>query len=439
MEGRQLSIHHKHSDHTSRQAGHSGTSSAVLENIWMGTIQLRSDPKHRSAPANRWNCTNSFFRLPALLYPHLHSLSLTIVTCQLPLMPGLFLLPLLLEMLITIQQPLTHTCSYGQTDRRGRIHTKNRRVLVLHRVLLRGMKKVLYVARTPIQLWLQPVTAYPNLVPLGLLVSTGTGGRGSIPQSSGTSAVLSAAGIDGIDLGAEDRIQLGAEQLLGQENGEVEWAQSILVGHCLWWKGRGECCSQGCLQTKVLGFSQVSFQLCQGHGEIGSINGLIENKATKTTKHLSSHQLSTKKGPGAAAQPPLLCFADQDEQVLVHLWDARWTTVPHYPPSTPPGFRQISLITAVCLVLPNILPASGRKCSQARSPPCMQIQSSLDSNLFQPSLHTQKWNWYQLLLPWRLGRLLTPTGQAEASYLWEEEHKGSAALGYTRDGRMEER
>lgn len=88
----------------------------------------------------------------------------------------------------------------------------------------------------------------------------------------------------------------------------------------------------------------------------------------------------------------------------------------------PPGFRQISLITAVCLVLPDILPSSGRKGSQARSPPCMQIQSLLDSNLFQLSLHTQKWNWYQILLPWCLGRLLNPTGQVEASYLWEEEH-----------------
>lgn len=149
-------------------------------------------------------------------------------------MPGLFLLPLLLDVLFTIQQPLTHTCSYGQTERRGRTHTKNHRALVLHRVLLRGMKKVLYVARTPIQFWLQRVTAYPNLVPLGLLVSMGTGGRGSIPQSSGIPAVLSGAGTDGINLGAEDRIQLGAEQLLGQENGEVEWAQHILVGHCLW-------------------------------------------------------------------------------------------------------------------------------------------------------------------------------------------------------------
>lgn len=88
----------------------------------------------------------------------------------------------------------------GWTDQSGHTHKKKRRALVLHRLLLRGMKKVLYVARTPTQLGLQPATAWPALVPTGLLASTVTGGRGSIPQSSGTSPALLGAGTDGISL-----------------------------------------------------------------------------------------------------------------------------------------------------------------------------------------------------------------------------------------------
>lgn len=93
-----------------------------------------------------------------------------------------------------------HTRLGGQTDQRGRTHRKKRRALVLRRLLLRGMKKVLYAARTPTQLGLQPATAWFALVPPGLLANTVTGGRGSIPQSSGTSPALPGVGTDGISL-----------------------------------------------------------------------------------------------------------------------------------------------------------------------------------------------------------------------------------------------
>lgn len=86
-------------------------------------------------------------------------------------------------------------------DQRGHTHRKKRRALVLCRLLLRGMKKMLYVARTPTQLGLQPATAWPVLVPPGLLASAAAGGRGSIPQSRGTSPSLPHAGTDGISLG----------------------------------------------------------------------------------------------------------------------------------------------------------------------------------------------------------------------------------------------
>lgn len=115
-----------------------------------------------------------------------------------PTTPRLLFLPLLLEMLFAIQQQHTHRLR--QTEEHT--HRKNRRALVLHRLLLRGMKKVLYVARTPIQLWLQPATACLILIPPDLLVSVEMGGRGSNALSRGTSAVLLAAGTGGISVGA---------------------------------------------------------------------------------------------------------------------------------------------------------------------------------------------------------------------------------------------
>lgn len=101
-------------------------------------------------------------------------------------------------MLFARQQQHTHRLR--QTEEHT--HRKNRRALVLHRLLLRGMKKVLYVARTPIQLWLQPATACLILIPPDLLVSVEMGGRGSNALSRGTSAVLLAAGTGGISVGA---------------------------------------------------------------------------------------------------------------------------------------------------------------------------------------------------------------------------------------------
>lgn len=65
-------------------------------------------------------------------------------------------------------------------------------------LLLRGTKKVLYVARTPTQLGMQPTAASSALLPQGLLTSTETGGRGNIPQSRGTLPALPGVGTGSI-------------------------------------------------------------------------------------------------------------------------------------------------------------------------------------------------------------------------------------------------
>lgn len=123
----------------------------------------------------------------------------------------------------------THTGSDRQTEEHT--HRKNRRALVLHRLLLRGMKKVLYVARTPIQLWLQPATACLILIPPDLLVSVEMGGRGSNTLSRGTSAVLLAAGTaGGISVGAvgwDTASQTGPGQGGGVDTVGFGWC-------CLW-------------------------------------------------------------------------------------------------------------------------------------------------------------------------------------------------------------
>lgn len=144
-----------------------------------------------------------------------------------PTTPQLLFLPLLLKMLFAIQQQHTHRLR--QTEEHT--HRKNRRALVLHRLLLRGMKKVLYVARTPIQLWLQPATACLILIPPDLLVSVEIEGRGSNTLSRGTSAVLLAAGTaGGISVGAvgwDTASQTGPGQGGGVDTVGFGWC-------CLW-------------------------------------------------------------------------------------------------------------------------------------------------------------------------------------------------------------
>ena len=130
-------------------------------------------------------------------------------------------------MLFAIQQQHTHRLR--QTEEHT--HRKNRRALVLHRLLLRGMNKVLYVARTPIQLWLQPATACLILIPPDLLVSVEIEGRGSNTLSRGTSAVLLAAGTaGGISVGAvgwDTASQTGPGQGGGVDTVGFGWC-------CLW-------------------------------------------------------------------------------------------------------------------------------------------------------------------------------------------------------------
>lgn len=117
---------------------------------------------------------------------------------------------------------------------------------MLYRLLLRGTKKVLYVARTPTQLGLQPLTVHPALVPPGSLASAATTGRGSIPQSSGTSPALPGAGTDGISL--RMRCSGGRGSFWARRQTE-RWC-------CLGYKGRGRCRTLGCLQMQALSLLQ---------------------------------------------------------------------------------------------------------------------------------------------------------------------------------------
>lgn len=137
------------------------------------------------APADRQGCTKHSSRMAALPCPQLHTGRPTAVTHLPPHNTRAVLAPSTPGNAVD-NTAATHT--QDQTDRWGEhTHRKNRRALVLHRLLLRGTKKVLYVARTSIQLWLQPVTACPILIPPDLLVSKEMGGRGSNPLSWGTS------------------------------------------------------------------------------------------------------------------------------------------------------------------------------------------------------------------------------------------------------------
>lgn len=243
--------------------------------------------------------------------------------------PGLLSLLLLLEMLFATQQHRPPHLD-RQTDQRGHTHRKKCRALVLHRLLLRGMKKVLYVARMPTQLGLQPAAAWPALVPPGLRASTVTGGRGRIPQSSGTSPALLGAGRDGISA------------RMGGSGGRGGFWGRRKTERWLGWSEPGRRGGDSAVpQTAACLSLKVSSQLPRGHGEIRPINdGLAE-------KHqLSGHQPWWCKGARGCSAAPHLCFAAQDEPILVHPGMQE-----RYQSCQPPlGFRQISLITAGCLI-----------------------------------------------------------------------------------------
>lgn len=152
---------------------------------------------------------------------------------------------------------------------------------MLRRLLLRGMKNVLYVARTPTQLGLHPAAAWPALVPPGLLASTVTGGRGSIPQSSGTSAAPLGAGTDGISQ------RMGCSGGRGSFWGRREtgrWTSLVLPG------GEGE----GTVPYPGPPANESAQPLMEGlipatpcgHGEIRPIDDGLSKK-----HQLSGHQL----------------------------------------------------------------------------------------------------------------------------------------------------
>lgn len=75
-----------------------------------------------------------------------------------------------------------------QKDSMGRTHRKNCKALALHWLLLRGTRRVLYVARTPIQLWPQLLAECSATVPLGLaqLANVVTRVQDSVLPASGT-------------------------------------------------------------------------------------------------------------------------------------------------------------------------------------------------------------------------------------------------------------
>lgn len=196
--------------------------------------------------------------------------------------------------------PPSAPCLDGQTDQRGRTHRKKRRALVLRRLLLRGMKKVLYVARTPTQLGLHPAAAWPDLVPLGLLASTVTGGRGGTPQSSGTSAALMGAETDGISL--RMGCSGGRGSFWGRRKTE-RWTWPVL--HRV--KGEGTVLSPEPPtneSAQPLTEGVIPATPC-GHGEIRPID------AGRAEKHqLSRHQLWwCKRSWGCSTAPtaPLRC------------------------------------------------------------------------------------------------------------------------------------